>query len=465
MRGYGLRVGRKWWRMALPAGVAVSMLLAATCAQALERQHQAPRIYPLGQPPSGSAQPAPRSGAPFQRGDVFLTGSGSVQEYSPSGQLLQTVAGSSGAGPLCFNPDGTRLIVPGVGLFDSSGNLLQSNWASVTNAERCVADGSGNVYVGGGVPQSSYTITKDDLKGSVIHTFNLALSATRPLAMDLAPDECTVYYGGWVPPAGNGQLNVCTNSASGDPWFADDVRVLPNWQVLVTDDFAWGLADASGQFIRSVNEQSWTGCINCYQLYSMSLDPDNTSFWVSAIPNQGPTGVFRFDINSGRLLSQWAGSGQIAVYGPPLLGNANVQSAVDSDTAGTAEAFSTQMRYPGNLSRLHLYVDSSSTASNVIVGIYSNRNGDPGALLEQGTITNVRAGSWNYVDIPSMPVTAGQRYWIAVLGPSGAGSIRFRDAVSGPGSETSAQHNLTALPAKWSTGKTWATGNVSAYGS
>jgi hypothetical protein len=117
------------------------------------------------------------------------------------------------------------------------------------------------------------------------------------------------------------------------------------------------------------------------------------------------------------------------------------------------------------MSRLHLYVDSSSAASQVVVGIYSNRNGDPGVLQEQSTITHVRAGSWNYVDVPAMPVTAAQRYWIAVLGPSRAGTIRFRDAVSGPGSETSAQHNLTALPAKWSTGKSWSTGTLSGYGS
>src|SRR5450755_3753172 len=66
------------------------------------------------------------SGVPFQRGDVFLTGSGTVQEYSPTGQLVQTVAGTSGAYGLCFDPNGTRLVVPGVGLFDRFGNVLPS---------------------------------------------------------------------------------------------------------------------------------------------------------------------------------------------------------------------------------------------------------------------------------------------------------------------------------------------------
>jgi hypothetical protein len=64
----------------------------------------------------------------------------------------------------------------------------------------------------------------------------------------------------------------------------------------------------------------------------------------------------------------------------------------------------------------------------------------------------LRPGSWNYVDLPSMPVTAGQRYWIAVLGTSGGGTVSFRDRRIGGLAETSAQHKLTALPA--STGKT-----------
>jgi hypothetical protein len=155
----------------------------------------------------------------------------------------------------------------------------------------------------------------------------------------------------------------------------------------------------------------------------------------------------------------------MAVYGPPLLGEANVGRTVDSNTAGTAEAFKTQAGYSGQLSRVHLYVDSSSTASEGVIGVYSDRNGHPGSLQTQSTIGNLRAGSWNYVDVPSVSVTAGQRYWIAVLSPRGGSIIRFRDSAGGGRAETSTQHNLNALPSQWSTDRVWASAPLSAYGS
>ena len=58
----------------------------------------------------------------------------------------------------------------------------------------------------------------------------------------------------------------------------------------------------------------------------------------------------------------------------------------------------------------------------------------------------------------------------ALLGPSGGGTIRFRDrccGYSGPSpSETSAETTLTSLPANWHTGTVYADdGPLSAYGS
>ena len=93
-------------------------------------------------------------------------------------------------------------------------------------------------------------------------------------------------------------------------------------------------------------------------------------------------------------------SGVLDVYGPPLLGDADVETHVDSDTAGTAEAFLTTAGYSGQVSSVHVYVDASSTASRIVVGIYADRNGTPGALQQQATITGLRAGSWNYIDVP-----------------------------------------------------------------
>jgi hypothetical protein len=402
------------------------------------------------------------SGLSFQRGDVFLTGNGSVQEYSPSGQLQRTVSATPGR--LCFDPNGTRLIVPGVGLFDSSGNLLTSSWASVTSAGPCVADGLGNVYV----VDSGWNLTKYRLDGRAVRTYTVAsLPGFGITGIDLAPDECTLYYGAWNGQFGAiGRFNVCTNLQA-SPFTdnnvpTDDLRVLPNFQVVSTDDPRAELFDASGQLIRSFIPQN-PPLGNALRF--VSLDPDGTSFWVSSISGS-PRSVSRFDLATGNQLAEWPGGGPIAVYGPPLLGDANVGRAVDSDTAGTAEVFLTKARYAGQMTRAHLYVDASNTAGKIVVGIYSDKNGAPEALQREATISNVRAGSWNYVDFSSLPVTAGKRYWIAVLGPKGTGTIRFRDQGSGGGtSQTSALHTLTALPTTWIPGTNWTSAPLSAYGS
>src|SRR5262249_2337952 len=73
-------------------------------------------------------------------------------------------------------------------------------------------------------------------------------------------------------------------------------------------------------------------------------------------------------------------------------------------------------------------------------------------------------GSWNLITISPASITAGQPYWIAVLGPQ-TGAIKFRDRSSGPcHSQTTQQQNLTTLPTAWTTGTVFPTCPLSAYG-
>lgn len=409
----------------------------------------------------------PASGMPFQRGDIFLFGVPGIQEYSRDGQLRQTLSGVSNTGAACFDPSGQHLIMPGAGLFYRSGQLLPSNWGSVANAGRCVADSFGHVYVSSrSYPGGPWIVTKYDLAGDVLQAGIFSQAALDPLAIDLAPDECTMYYtarNASPPDLGIQRFNVCTDipeSTFSPGWtFLDDVRVLPNWQVLAIFDRGAEFFDASGQRIREYmlanNSAQRTG----------SLDRDGASFWTSG------SQVTQFDLRSPQVLTQWQSSyvGQyssvIAVYSPPLFGDANVNSTVDHDAAGTAEAFPTRVDYSGELRQLHLWVDSSSIASAAVVGIYSDRDGHPGALLTQGRINNLRPGSWNYVDVPSMSVAAGQRYWIAVLAPNGGGTLGLREAAGQGRSVAILRHHLTALPTRWSGEKRPDAARVSAYGS
>src|SRR5208282_4101517 len=99
-----------------------------------------------------------------------------------------------------------------------------------------------------------------------------------------------------------------------------------------------------------------------------------------------------------------------------------------------------------------------------IIGIYSNAAGKPNLLLTQGSLSAIQSGAWNTIPLPPISVTSGTAYWIALLNTSG--TLYFRDATTrGCSSISSAQSNLTALPASWSSGSSWNTCQLSAYGS
>ena len=84
--------------------------------------------------------------------------------------------------------------------------------------------------------------------------------------------------------------------------------------------------------------------------------------------------------------------------------------------------------------------------------------------MTQGTLANPAKGAWDNVTVPATSVTSGTTYWIAIMSPSGTGTIQFRDKAGGS-SETSSSSTLTTLPATWTTGVHYADGPVSAYGS
>jgi hypothetical protein len=148
-----------------------------------------------------------------------------------------------------------------------------------------------------------------------------------------------------------------------------------------------------------------------------------------------------------------------------LLGDTRVESQVDSNTSGQAEAFPVNATSTGSVASLAIYLDRSSTAQQLAVGLYADAAGHPGTLLTQGSTAQPQPGAWNAIAMPAANVAKGTRYWIAILS-SGSGTVEFRDTNKGNcSSETSAQTKLSSLPASWTTGARWATCKVSAYGS
>jgi O-glycosyl hydrolase len=150
--------------------------------------------------------------------------------------------------------------------------------------------------------------------------------------------------------------------------------------------------------------------------------------------------------------------------GNVLVGSRTIQTHVDSNPPGVAEAFEYSASASGSVNQLSIYLDSSSTATRVVVGLYENADSDhPTAVLTQGALNAPVIGAWNSVEVPVARVTAGTKYWIAVLTPPGAGQVVFRDTASGSRSQTSRQTDLDTLPTVWSIGERWATSEMSAY--
>jgi hypothetical protein len=149
-----------------------------------------------------------------------------------------------------------------------------------------------------------------------------------------------------------------------------------------------------------------------------------------------------------------------------LFGSQTIQGNLDSNSAGMAEAFEYTSSQSGTVTKLSIHLDATSTASQVVIGLYADDGaGNPGALLTKGTITAPAAGTFNEVAVPSAAVTSGRHYWIAVLQPASAGgTIGFRDVAAGGGpAKTSAQTTLTTLPASWATGSTFDNSPMSAF--
>ncbi|MGC1387190.1 MAG: family 16 glycosylhydrolase, partial [Steroidobacteraceae bacterium] len=139
-----------------------------------------------------------------------------------------------------------------------------------------------------------------------------------------------------------------------------------------------------------------------------------------------------------------------------------MEPGVDTDSLGQAEAFQVTGAACGVVNSLNLYVDASSTAGMIVVGLYADKAGNPGSLLAQGSTTAPVAGAWNTITVPPVSVTAGIPYWIAVLGTT-SGTVAYRDAPRGCTSKTSASTTLTSLPSNWTTGASYPSCPLSAY--
>ncbi len=135
-----------------------------------------------------------------------------------------------------------------------------------------------------------------------------------------------------------------------------------------------------------------------------------------------------------------------------LLGNATIESQRDALIPGRPEAFGLRAHASGRIATLRLYIDARSTATTVLIGLYTDANHRPGTLLGTGSLVAPHRGAWNSVALAPSRLIAGHRYWLTILGEGG--TLRYRASRRGHcPSDASLRAHLRALPIAWSAGR------------
>ncbi|HEU0251120.1 MAG TPA: hypothetical protein VFR48_10390 [Solirubrobacteraceae bacterium] len=145
-----------------------------------------------------------------------------------------------------------------------------------------------------------------------------------------------------------------------------------------------------------------------------------------------------------------------------LLGETATLSHKAYISPGRSQAFRFRSIASGTAAAAQVYVDSGNTATTIVVGLYADASGHPGALLSTGVINFPTAGIWNTLSLSARSIAAGGYYWMALLGEGG--SFHYRNVERGSClSATSLQGNLTGLPSTLSIGRTHHECPVSGY--
>ncbi len=153
---------------------------------------------------------------------------------------------------------------------------------------------------------------------------------------------------------------------------------------------------------------------------------------------------------------------------PPkfVVGDQNIESTVMSIPAGTALAYKVTPKQAQRLTTTQVYLDASSTVTKLQTYIYTST---PDGLHPRyawwasGMVTAI-PGAWNSANFGSMSLTAGQPYWIVILGTGGSLNLRHYPKGTNVTETSPSTTKLTSLPNTWVTGVVSTGGPASVYG-
>jgi len=148
--------------------------------------------------------------------------------------------------------------------------------------------------------------------------------------------------------------------------------------------------------------------------------------------------------------------------GTVLFGDQTIEQLVARAGPGQAETFPYAVRRAGTVSTISIYVDAHNKAKKLIVALYSNRSGAPVRRVSSGTLSSLKAGSWNTISVTRTKVRSASTYWIAVLGQPGMLYLRGRKNASCHGEMDHMPH-LSSLPQRWNSDTRLDACPISAY--
>jgi len=233
---------------------------------------------------------------PMAKGNVLLSiGGGKFEEHTPAGVLVRTGDSTTATNEndgMCFDASGNLYATNGfsygsVAKFDASGALVNKDFIKAADTggghpESCVVDTTGNVFVG--LPDKSPTaIQKYSPAGVLLNTFPVTSGSRGSDWVDLAKDQCTVFYTG----EGSSILryNTCTQTqlaafATGLPGPCYAHRLLADGSVLVACTANIVHLSSTGTVLNTFTKAS-LGFGGSGFLFAMNLDPDGVTFWTA----------------------------------------------------------------------------------------------------------------------------------------------------------------------------------------
>jgi WD40 repeat protein len=282
---------------------------------------------------------------PFTKGDVFASvGNGHVEEYSPTGTLIQTLnngLGSAFTTGGVFDASGNFYVTTFSGnvvsKWNNNGTLANGSFMTGCDAdcESITRDASGNAYVGHA--DGSHAIRQYNLAtGAFIQSFSGTTGPRGTDWVDLAKDQKTIFYtseGGLIrrfDTSTNTQLANFNAIDAGSNMFA--LRILADGGVLVAHTANVLRYDSSGVLIQTYAVTGHSGT-----LFALNLDPDGTSFWTGDLG--GDQMIFRVDIATGAILTSFASlrAGDNELAGLTVFGEITQGCGTDCGSTGVPE--------------------------------------------------------------------------------------------------------------------------------